>query len=599
VIVDLELTGWRAYDHVKVELKPGTTFIVARNGHGKTSLVQGAAYALFGDLTGYGKPSAIRAGFSEASASVLVRLAGDEMLAMTRTLTAKGSELAATLDGKSISEAQATDYLAEAFGSGVNDLARLTFLPAGSLQDYDREKLHLHHHLCRLFGVEQLQAVQADLKQMTTAAKSAARKVSEIRRGSEADAAGRLAELAHVEEQVEAARPIGAALRSGLAEVSAIVAAAEEQERYAASQAAHASAMAAVRDEFVRLSGQRADASYDVVADSATDVGAAVVDLEESTASALDDLQRERGRLSGRLEMLESTRTQLEHADADCPVCRRRLDDGSRAAAIAAHIDDIESERAATAVLDGRLERLTGFRRDLQQLRRSLSQVPPLPAEPRPIDPASVADAVARATALTDELEGHDEVVSGLRARAATLRAQIEDDAERQRQHVEAVAVYRREALIDATSRAAAQMVDKLITEKIVPLQDRVAARWKTVFRGSRPLLNLDSSGELKLLRGDTAIEFGDMSAGERAVALLLTRLLVLSVTAPNAFMWLDEPLEQLDPANRRLVGQLLASTATNGAVRQLVVTTFEEEIARRLEKGFDGVNLEYVTASD
>jgi ABC-type molybdenum transport system ATPase subunit/photorepair protein PhrA len=89
------------------------------------------------------------------------------------------------------------------------------------------------------------------------------------------------------------------------------------------------------------------------------------------------------------------------------------------------------------------------------------------------------------------------------------------------------------------------------------------------------------------------------MSAGERAVALLVTRLLVLSVTAPNAFMWLDEPLKQLDPANRRLVGQLLATSATNGAVRQLVVTTFEEEIARRLEKGFDGVHLEYVTASD
>jgi hypothetical protein len=77
----------------------------------------------------------------------------------------------------------------------------------------------------------------------------------------------------------------------------------------------------------------------------------------------------------------------------------------------------------------------------------------------------------------------------------------------------------------------------RLITEKIVPLQELVAARWKTVFRGSRPLLKLDSSGELKLVRGDAEIAFGDMSAGERAVALLVTRLLVLSVTSPNAFM--------------------------------------------------------------
>jgi hypothetical protein len=119
----------------------------------------------------------------------------------------------------------------------VNDLARLTFLPAGSLQDYDQEKLHLHHHLCRLFGVDQLQAVQADLKQMTTAAKSAARKVGEIRRSSKSDAEGWAAELSQLEGRIEAAKPVGAALRSELAKVSAVVAAGEQLERYEAALA--------------------------------------------------------------------------------------------------------------------------------------------------------------------------------------------------------------------------------------------------------------------------------------------------------------------------------------------------------------------------
>ncbi len=599
MIVDLELTGWRAYDHVKVELKSGTTFVVARNGHGKTSLLQGAAYALFGDLTPYGKPSAIRAGFNEAAVAVLVRLTGDEMLSITRKLTPKGAEVDATLGGKVISEAQVRERLTEAFGSGVNDLARLTFLPAGSLQDYDQEKLHLHHHLCRLFGVDQLQAVQADLKQMTTAAKSAARKIGEIRRSSKSDAEGWAAELSQLEGRIEAAKPVGAALRSELAEVSAVVAAGEQLERYEAALAAHDSAIGEIRDEFVGLFAQTEEPANDRVPSSAIDLAAAVTELEEATAASLEELQHERGRLEGRLEMLEGTRGQLEHADADCPVCRRQLDDQSRAAAIAAHRSDIESGRVAVASLDGRLELLTTRRRSLQQLRRSLSKVPALPAEPRPIEAVSVTVAREREASLSEELEAHDEMVAGLCARVATLRNLIDDDVERRRQHAEAVVVYRREALVDATSRAVTQMVDGLITEKIVPLQERVTARWKTVFRGSRPLLNLDSSGELKLLRGDAAIKFGDMSAGERAVALLVTRLLVLSVTAPNAFMWLDEPLEQLDPANRRLVGQLLATSATNGAVRQLVVTTFEEEIARRLEKGFDGVHLEYVTASD
>lgn len=599
MIVDLELTGWRAYDHVRVELKPGTTFVVARNGHGKTSLLQGAAYALFGELTPYGKPSAIRAGFSEAVASVLVKLAADETLSITRKLTPKGAEISATLSGKTISEAQVGELLTEVFGSGVNDLARLTFLPAGSLQDYDQEKLHLHHHLCRLFGVDHLQAVQADLTQMTTAAKSAARKVGQIRRSSKSDAEGWAAELAQLEGRMEAAKLVAAALRSELAEVSAVVATGEQLEHYAEARAAHEVAIRELRDELTRLSALTEEADSDRVPSSAVDLAAAVTRLEDATAAALEELQHERGRLEGRLEMLESTRDQLEQAEADCPVCRRQLDDQSRADAISAHLTDIGSGREAVANLDGRLEVLSGRRQSLHQLRRALSNVPALPAEPRPIDAASVAAAREREASLSGELEAHNEMVAGLRARAATLRTQIDDDEEHQRQHAEATVVYRREALVDATSRAVTQMVDALITEKIVPLQERVAARWKTVFRGTRPLLNLDSSGELKLLRGDTAIKFGDMSAGERAVALLVTRLLVLSVTAPNAFMWLDEPLEQLDPANRRLMGQLLATSATKGAVRQLVVTTFEEEIARRLEKGFDGVHLEYVTAAD
>ncbi|MDP8910062.1 MAG: hypothetical protein M3N47_13325, partial [Chloroflexota bacterium] len=511
----------------------------------------------------------------------------------------KGAEVHATLDGKTISEAEVGERLTQAFGSGVNDLARLTFLPAGSLQDYDQEKLHLHHHLCRLFGVDQLQAVQADLKQMTTAAKSAARKVGEIRRSSKSEAEGWTSELAQLDARIEEARPVGAALRGELAEVSAVVAAGEQLERYAEARAAHEAAILELRDELVGLPAQTDEAAADPIPSTAGDVAAAVIELDEATAAALEELQRERGRFEGRLEMLEGTRNQLEHADADCPVCRRQLDDDSRAVAIAAHLSDIESQREAVAGLDARLQVLADRRQSLQRLRRSLSNVPALPAEPSPVDAASVTAASERAASLSDELEAHDEMVAGLRARAATLRTQINDEVERQRQHADAVVVYRREALVDATSRAVTQMVDGLITEKIVPIQERVAARWKTVFRGSRPLLNLDPSGELKLLRGDTAIAFGDMSAGERAVALLVTRLLVLSVTAPNAFMWLDEPLEQLDPANRRLVGQLLATSATNGAVRQLVVTTFEEEIARRLEKGFDGVHLEYVTASD
>jgi ABC-type polar amino acid transport system ATPase subunit len=50
-------------------------------------------------------------------------------------------------------------------------------------------------------------------------------------------------------------------------------------------------------------------------------------------------------------------------------------------------------------------------------------------------------------------------------------------------------------------------------------------------------------------------------------------------------FCWFDEPLEHLDPDVRRRVANLLARvTTTGGPLRQIVVTTYEEPLARQLE---------------
>src|SRR5262249_60127484 len=81
----LALTNWRAYDHVTLDLEPGTTFIIARNGVGKSSLIEGAAWAMYGDAGG--RPvDAVRLGAASASASVEVALPDGRLLAITRQL---------------------------------------------------------------------------------------------------------------------------------------------------------------------------------------------------------------------------------------------------------------------------------------------------------------------------------------------------------------------------------------------------------------------------------------------------------------------------------------------------------------------------------
>jgi len=48
VIRRLTLQNWRAYEHLELDFSPGATFVVAPNGVGKSSIVEGARFALFG-----------------------------------------------------------------------------------------------------------------------------------------------------------------------------------------------------------------------------------------------------------------------------------------------------------------------------------------------------------------------------------------------------------------------------------------------------------------------------------------------------------------------------------------------------------------------
>jgi DNA repair exonuclease SbcCD ATPase subunit len=124
-----------------------------------------------------------------------------------------------------------------------------------------------------------------------------------------------------------------------------------------------------------------------------------------------------------------------------------------------------------------------------------------------------------------------------------------------------------------------------------------VARRWKQTF--GRGGLQLSADGRITRKAAGRTLKFGALSGGERVWALLVTRLLVAGASTRAPFVWLDEPLEHLDPRLRRIVAGTLAMASSRAGLRQVIVTTYEAPIAQQLMEDVPSASLLYVTSSE
>ena len=93
VIRHIALENWRAYRSLDLDVLPGTTFLVAPNGVGKSSLLEAVRWVLAAGTVDH-RPSMIRQGHKEASVAVTLDVPAGELV-VTRSLRAKGARLAA------------------------------------------------------------------------------------------------------------------------------------------------------------------------------------------------------------------------------------------------------------------------------------------------------------------------------------------------------------------------------------------------------------------------------------------------------------------------------------------------------------------------
>ena len=211
----LGLRNWRSYEDLDLELGPGTTFVVAPNGVGKTSLVYGLAWGVFGERSSVDPKEGIRAGAESAEVVVDFDLADERCLGIHRTARRRGAPAVVyEIDGTRLPEGQAVAEMERALGIELGVAGRLSMMLGGGHFSAS-DDLNLESHLHHAFGVAHLLSAAKDAEAVAKEAEKARTSLRSSTKARMDNRAAMESEIAGLETEVAELRRRGRSL-SGL-----------------------------------------------------------------------------------------------------------------------------------------------------------------------------------------------------------------------------------------------------------------------------------------------------------------------------------------------------------------------------------------------
>jgi DNA repair exonuclease SbcCD ATPase subunit len=577
----ISLRNWRAYELAEIRLEVGTTFIVAPNGVGKSSLLEAAQFALSGQLANPVSP--VMFGEDEASVELSLQLPGGTVLVVTRTVSADPSvqpQLRVALNDRELTDREFVAELDHAFRASPEFISRNAFL-RDSLRDVDHTGLR--PLLARAFDLDAKKEDAAQLAQLADDLKVTAEKLSKDLR-SEAKATGRLeGELVGAQRELDQAEKELTRVRAVLDEATAARTAFLEQ---AAAVQRSADWDAASTEVIEQARAFLPGVSVDTL----------TADIEELASQVETDVAAVQARaaaVTARIELIDTALGELNSAGSDGPVCRRPLGDQAREVAEAGHRAEADRLRAELEQLNP--DAAAGRLATIRQLVRRVDALGPRPPAPAPQANAPGDPQAAYDQARID-LERAASEHQAAQSVVATMTAALDEARSVEERSAQSERAWRRWALTSAASTALSEAVDDVLRNEIIPVGDAVRSRWNELF-ADREDLHFDLDGnQWRNVRGHRLGVEG-FSAGEQTAARLLMQLAILTTATTVDFCWLDEPLEHLDPKTRRLVAGMLSHGRKATGLRQLVVTTYEEDLTVQLEATDELTFVEYVRA--
>ncbi len=580
----LELTAWKAFDDLTLGLERGTTFIVARNGVGKTSIMQGAAFALFGEQgLGFPPEHAVRRTSRDvARVAVTLTLPSGAELSIARTAPAelgrgRRPTFEANVGTRELSESDLRSLVGDELRVDPATLHRLAFVPEGAVTREAEEPFNPVGHINRMFsadrlslGAERLGELERRFTRSGDSYRAAERRLTDERI---AELERDLADRQHDCDVLAAERE---AVPGRLAAQRALVESANAWSAYRARRSAESDRLRSVTERVVRELGVTVEVGS-LVDSLGVQLGVAEGSLEDARARGAE--------ARARLKLVDEGFERLREAGTKCPVCRRPLESHDRDTAEAEYAVEAGRLRELIESVDDELnERREAMDRLLALVAEATPNVISPPGSPEPEHDLALLE--AQAEAVAEDLRRLDEAVGVAGAERDRARQSLSASRESSELWDQALGAYRRADLAAIAATTMTALADRIFKERAEPLGKELAAKYEQLL--GKDGLVMDG-GSLALRSSESSVDFKHWSGGERAFAVVLLRILTLRMTTQARFLWLDEPLEHVDPRNRRVLAGMLSEVTARGEMDQILVTTYEERVTRRLADRYSG----------
>lgn len=584
MIKRLELHRWRSFESVGINFDPGTTFLVAPNGVGKTSLLLGLTWALFGDHSSVDAKTCVRLGDESAETDLTLDISGGRQLTIHRTINRSGRSAVEYRSGdKPISASTAESWLTQDFGTPMEIAARLAVIRGSS---EDAGELQLREHLYNAFGITGLRQAADQASKLHRQAEATRKKLRSASRTQLSNRSQLQEQAGALKSELETLKgnrqPLEVALEAALQMRQARI----DWEAYESQHAARAPA----QQDLLREAS-----SSGLVAQSFNELNGEITKAIDSRRHARDEIQSVADEARAQALAAQSAIKLLQGHDPSCPTCARPFNDGEFGQAL-------EAQTASLSIAQGRIQSATEELKrlqnelasldDISRRLKALSKPLPLPSIQRPHEDVDSSLESARRA-----LQSHDEQAGSVSARLAAVSHELDSDDELQAAYKAERAAWHREALTKAAAQALASAAERLATEQIEPISNQVRWRWKALY--GEDGLQLRPNGTIVRVVGDRELPWNQLSSGEQIWARLVASLLVLRASTTIPFAWLDEPLEHLDPRARRIVASDIAKTTRSGTPAQMIVTTYEHTLVRQLAEDLPDTHVRYINRSE